>query len=101
MIEGYTAQALQADKRYDHIKLSPEVEAKSMQAVIPTRANRLEPREYDKQLCKECHLVECFILFVKHYRRLFSRFEKLSKNFLGFLSIVSTLIRMRWNLNRT
>jgi hypothetical protein len=28
-------------------------------------------------------LVECFINKIKHYRRVFSRFEKLSKNYLG------------------
>ena len=90
-----------ADKGYDDIKLIQEVEARGMQAVIPPRANRLEQRDYDKHLYKERHLVECFINKIKHYRRVFSRFEKLSKNFLGFLSFVSALIWMRWNVNRT
>ena len=84
-----------ADKGYDDIKLIQEVEARGMQAVIPPRANRLEQRDYDKHLYKERHLVECFINKIKHYRRVFSRFEKLSKNFLGFLSFVSALIWMR------
>jgi transposase len=76
-------------------KLIQAVEANGMQAVIPPRANRKEQREYDKHLYKERHLVECFINKVKHYRRVFSRFEKLSKNFLGFLSFVSVLIWLR------
>ena len=92
MIEGYAAQVLLADKGYDDAKLIEAVEAKGMQAVIPPRANRLEQREYDKHLYKERHLVECFINKIKHYRRVFSRFEKLSKNYLGFLSFVSALI---------
>jgi transposase len=41
------------------------------------------------------HLVECFINKVKHYRRVFARFEKLSKNYLGFLSFVSALVWLR------
>jgi Transposase len=64
-------------------------------AVIPPRANRREQREYDKHLYKERHLVECFINKIKHYGRVFSRFEKLAKNFLGFLSFVSALIWLR------
>ena len=84
-----------ADKGYDDDKLIKEVEANGTQAVIPPRANRREQREYDKHLYKERHLVECFINKIKHYRRVFSRFEKLSKNFLGFLSFVSALIWLR------
>jgi transposase len=95
LIEGYTAQALLADKGYDDAKLIKEVEARGTQVVIPPRANRLEQREYDKHLYKEGHLVECFINKIKHYRRVFSRFEKLAKHYLGFLSFVSALIWLR------
>jgi transposase len=95
LIEGYSAQALLADKGYDDIKLIQEVEASGAQAVIPPRSNRKEQRDYDKHLYKERHLVECFINKIKHYRRVFSRFEKLSKNYLGFLSFVSALIWLR------
>lgn len=95
LIEGYAAQVLLADKGYDDAKLIEAAEAKGMQAVIPPRANRKEQRDYDKHLYKERHLVECFINKIKHYRRVFSRFEKMSKNFLGFLSFVSALIWLR------
>ena len=83
------------DKGYDDAKLIEIVEAKGMQAVIPPRANRKQQRDYDKHLYKDRHLVECFINKIKHYRRVFSRFEKLSKNYLGFLSFVSALIWLR------
>ena len=95
LIEGYAAQVLLADKGYDDAKLIEAVEAQGMQAVIPPRSNRKEQRAYDKHLYKERHLVECFINKIKHYRRVFSRFEKLSKNYLGFLSFVSALIWLR------
>ncbi|MFL6331948.1 MAG: IS5/IS1182 family transposase, partial [Pyrinomonadaceae bacterium] len=55
----------------------------------------IQMREYDRHLYRERHLVECFIGKIKHYRRVFSRFEKLSKNYLGFLSFVSALIWLR------
>jgi transposase len=95
LIEGYSAQVLMGDKGYDDTKLIEAVEAKGMQAVIPPRANRKQQRDYDTHLYKERHLVECFINKIKQYRRVFSRFEKLSKNYLGFLSFVSALIWLR------
>ncbi|HEV7857388.1 MAG TPA: IS5/IS1182 family transposase, partial [Pyrinomonadaceae bacterium] len=36
-----------------------------------------------------------FINKIKHYRRVFSRFDKLSKNYMGFLSLVSALVWLR------
>jgi len=50
------------------------------------------PCAYDKHLYKERHLVECFIGKIKHYRRVFSRFEKLAKRYLGFMSFVGVFI---------
>ena len=52
-------------------------------------------REYDEYLYRERHLVECFINKIKHYRHIFSRFDKLSSPFLGFLNFVGALIWLR------
>jgi transposase len=95
LMEGYSIHVLIADKGYDSAALIEALNALGIQAVIPPRSNRREQREYDKHLYKERHLVECFINKIKHYRRVFSRFEKLSKNYLGFLSFVSALIWLR------
>ena len=48
-----------------------------------------------KGLYGERHLVECFIGKVKRYRRVFTRFEKLSRRYLGFWHFVAALIRLR------
>ena len=95
LIEGFEPQALIADKGYDADELIEAIAAKSIEAVIPPKKNRLKQREYDRHLYRERHLIECFINKIKHYRRVFSRFEKLSKNYLGFLSFVSALIWLR------
>jgi transposase len=63
--------------------------------VIPPEKSRTEMREYDRHLYRERHLIECFIGKIKQYRRVFSRFEKLSKNYLGFLSFVSAPVWLR------
>ena len=95
LIEGYEPLALLADKGYDSDALIKSVTARGIEAVIPPKKNRLVQREYDRHLYRERHLIECFIGKIKHYRRVFSRFEKLSKNYLGFLSFVSALVWLR------
>lgn len=95
LIEGYSMRVLIADKGYDAVDFIKALIAAGVEAVIPPRVNRTEQREYDKHLYRERHLVECFINKVKHYRRVFARFEKLSKNYLGFLSFVSALVWLR------
>ena len=39
--------------------------------------------------------MERFINKIKHYRRIFSRFDKLASHYLGFLSFVGALIWLR------
>jgi len=88
-------ERLIADRSYDaedFLLMIMEVDA---EVVIPPRQNRKESRAYDKHWYKERHLAECFINKIKHYRRIFSRFEKLAKRYLGFLSFVGTLIWLR------
>jgi transposase len=95
LIDGFEPRVLIADKGYDSGPLLEAVTAKGIEAVIPPKKNRLVQREYDRHLYRERHLIECFIGKIKQYRRVFSRFEKLSKNYLGFLSFVSALIWLR------
>ncbi len=38
---------------------------------------------------------------MKHFRRAFSRFEKLDISYLGFLHFVAALVWLRGNVNRT
>ncbi len=95
LLEGFEPQVLIADKGYDSDSLVEAVTAKGILAVIPPKKSRLVQREYDRHLYCERHLIECFINKIKQYRRVFSRFDKLSKNYLGFLSFVSALVWLR------
>jgi transposase len=84
-----------ADRSYDSDDFLQKIVEKEAEAVIPPRKNRKEQREYDRHLYKERHLIECFFNKIKHYRRIFSRFEKLDKRLLGFLCFAGTLIWLR------
>lgn len=84
-----------ADKGYDADAFVQMIQGRGAVPVIPPRSNRKMPREYDAHLYKERHLVECFINKIKHYRRIFSRYDKLAQTYLSFLHLVSALIWLR------
>ena len=87
--------AVVADKGYDADAFVATVTTRGATAVIPPRRNRRQPREYDRHIYKERHLIECFFGKIKHYRRIFSRFEKTARNYLSFLYFVAVLIWLR------
>ena len=95
LLTGIQAGALLADKGYDADALLESLKESNIDAVIPPRANRTVQRLCDGYLYKERHLIECFFGKIKHYRRVFSRYEKLAVNYLSFLSFVGTLIWLR------
>ncbi len=95
LLADYEFKRVIADRSYDADAFLHFIAAQDAEAVIPPRKNRTEQREYDKHWYKERHLVECFFNKIKHYRRLFSRFEKLDKRHLGFLSFAGALIWLR------
>ncbi len=95
LIADYAFERLIADTSYDADAFRQVLADKPAEAVIPSRRNRQAPHDYDPHLYKERHLVECFINKLKHYRRIFSRFDKLAQCYLGFLSLAGALIWLR------
>jgi transposase len=83
------------DRGYDNDKLIAYILDHGAIPVIPSRKNRKQPRDYDTWRYRERALIECFINKIKHYRRLFSRFDKLDSRFLGFLHFAGSLIWLR------
>jgi transposase len=91
----YSYEHVIADRAYDSNDFIRAIADNGAIAVIPPRSNRISPRSYDAHLYRERHLVECFIGKIKHYRRIFSRYDKLDKSYLGFLHFVAALIWLR------
>jgi len=87
--------ALLGDKGYDSDAFIQALIEKGIEPVIPSRSNRINPRDCDWFVYKERHLIECFFNKIKHYRRIFSRYEKMAKNYMGFIRFVSALIWLR------
>jgi transposase len=101
-----TITRLIADKGYDAEPLRELVRTWDVEPVIPYRQRKAaksdktesvpaDTRPIDWHTYKERHLIECFFNRIKHYRRIFSRFDKLANRYLGFLSFVSALIWLK------
>src|SRR5260370_32849708 len=61
-------------------------------AVIPPRPNRLTPREFDRELYKERHLIENFLCKLKQFRAIATRYDKTGRNFLGAIHLAAATI---------
>ena len=59
---------------------------------IPPKSNSVDPWYTDFYHYKERHLVECFFMKIKDYRRIAMRFEKLACRFLAFIHLAATLL---------
>ena len=95
LIAGIESGHVIADRAYDSDEFRKSIAGNGAIPAIPPRSNRRKPHLYDEYLYRERHLVECFIGKIKHYRRIFSRFDKLAGIYLGFLHFVGTLIWLR------
>ncbi len=95
LLAGYESEFVLGDKAYDAKAILKTVTDRGAEAVIPPRKNRREPRDYDRERYKERHLVECLIGKLKQYRHVFSRFDKLARNYRSFLYFAAALIWLR------
>lgn len=95
LISGMESEHVIADRAYDAEHVREAVIRGGAVPVIPSRSNRRKPHSYDEYLYRERHLVECLIGKIKHFRRIFSRFDKLANRYLGFLHFVGALIWLK------
>ena len=84
-----------ADRGYAGQAVIDLAEASGAECVIPPHQSAKQPREFDRWRYRERLLVECVINKVMHYRRVFSRFDKLAKRYRGFVQLTSVLIWLR------
>ncbi len=73
------------DKAYEGDETRQLVLDLEMIPVVPPKANRLTPWEYDKAMYKKRNEVERLFRRLKGFRHLFSRFDKLDVVFVFFI----------------
>ena len=78
-----------ADKAYDSKEIRNYIESKNGRPNIPSRKNAKNPASYNKELGKWRHIVENFFCRIKRFRRVATRYEKLSCTYLCFVTLAS------------
>ena len=93
LLPGLQADTLIADKAFDaDERVIEPLAAAGKTAVIPSKANRREPRDYDRHLYKARHLIENFFAKLKQFRGIATRYDKTARNFLGAVHLAAAAI---------
>jgi transposase len=87
------ADVLLADKAFDADErvIQPLLSA-GKTPVIPPKAQRKTPRDYDRDLYEARHLIENFFCRLKQFRAIATRYDKRAINFLAGVYAASILI---------
>ena len=94
--EGVQAGEVVADRGDDADRTLASIEqGLGAVATIPPKKNRVVPRDCDYAAYRERHLVACFIGKLKHFRRVFARFDKYARRFLAFIHFASMVIWLK------
>ena len=93
LLPHMAASRLIADKAFDaDARVLEPLARAGKSAVIPPRPNRLTPREFDRHLYKERHLIENFFCKLKQFRAIATRYDKTARNFLAAIYLASAII---------
>lgn len=93
LLPGMIAETLLADKAYDaDERVLKRLEEAGKTAVIPPKANRIDPRDYDKDAYKARHLIENFFCKLKLYRAIATRYDKTARNFLAAIHLAAVIV---------
>ena len=78
LLDDFSFSYVIGDKGYDSDAFTAEITSRDAVAVIPPRKNRKHPRTYDQELYKRRNLIERFFNWLKQYRRVATRYDKLT-----------------------
>lgn len=93
LLPSMQAETLIADKAFDaDTRVMAPLTAAGKTAVIPPKANRRLPRDFDRDLYKARHLIENFFAKLKQFRAIATRYDKTARNFLAAVHLAAAAI---------
>ncbi len=82
-----------AEKAYDADgRVLAPLAAAGKTVVIPSKANRCQPREFDRDTYQARHLIENFFAKLKQFRAIATRYDKTARNFLAAIHLAAAVI---------
>lgn len=76
-------------------RTQPQCHDNGCETVIPSRAKRTNPQEYDKELYKARSEVECTFNLLEQARRFATRYEKTLRNYTAVVAIGCAMLWLR------
>ena len=89
---GKPAKKLLGDKAYDSVELRDWLEERGTTPVIPNKSNRKQRFRFSKVAYCERHHIENAFCRLKDFRRIFTRYDKLARNFVASVCLAATIV---------
>jgi len=83
---------LLGDMAYDGDELREELDQRGTKPVIPNRPNRKHPLSFNKRLYKLRWRIEGAFNKLKDFRRIATRYDRLSRNYLASVCLAAALV---------
>ena len=96
-----TPKALLADKGYDGDRFRENLLLSNILPVIPARSDRKAPEHPDYRRCRDRNRIERMFGFLKHQRRIATRFEKTARSYLSVLDLAAVRLWLKHFVNAT
>ena len=77
-----------ADKAYSTFEVRQYLEKQGTKICIPDKSNAIVKHTFDKELYKKRNIIERFFCKLKNYRRIATRYDKLSVYFSTFICLM-------------
>lgn len=90
-----TPTTVVADRGYDSNAALDLIRASGAEPAIPSTSQRTVRRTVDMLIYRQRNQVERFFCRLKQFRRVATRFDKLARNFLAAVLLVSTRLWIR------
>lgn len=95
LLEGFTAEAVLADRAYDSNALRELIAGIGATAVIPSTRSRSKPIPHDRAIYRCRNRIERCFNKLKHFRRFATRYDRRAIHFLSLIHLAATMIWMR------
>src|SRR6476646_1680752 len=80
------------DTAYDSAELRADLDQRGTKPVIPNRCNRKQPFSFSKRLYKLRWRIESAFNRLKDFRRIATRYDRLSRNYLASVCLAAVLV---------
>ena len=87
-----TAAKLIGDAAYDSADLRQWLKNRGTKPVVPNRSNRKQPFSFDRKTYKQRHRIENAFCRLKDFRRVFTRYDRLARNFLASVCLAAAIV---------